>query len=107
MKAGSAQAESCCVYVKPEKFMQHMHGKIPKLFDCWADPVPHLLLLKSSMANSLPCGWDVIYAVDGFEKDCIGKSDFRDPEATNDVGPSAIVRLFESSSSIGTETALD
>ena len=45
------QAESCCVYVKPEKFMQHMHGKIPLLFDCWADPVAHLLLLKSSMAK--------------------------------------------------------
>ena len=30
--------------------MQHMHGIIPKLFDCWANPVAHLLLLKSSMA---------------------------------------------------------
>ena len=44
-----AQAESCGVYVKPEKFIQHMHDIIPKLFDCWADPVAHLLLLKSSM----------------------------------------------------------
>ena len=26
-----------------------MHGIIPKLFDCWAGPVAHLLLLKSSM----------------------------------------------------------
>ena len=26
-----------------------MHDIIPKLFDCWADPVAHLLLLKSSM----------------------------------------------------------
>ena len=43
MKAGSAQAESCCVYVKPEKIMQHMYGIIPYLFDCWADPVAHLL----------------------------------------------------------------
>ena len=48
MKAGSAQAESCCVYVKPENFMQHMHDIIPKLFDCWANPLAHLLLLKSS-----------------------------------------------------------
>ena len=45
MKAGLAQAESCCVYVKPEKFMQHMDGIIPQLFDCWAN---HLLLIKSS-----------------------------------------------------------
>ena len=49
MKAGSAQAESCCVYVKPEKLMQHMHGIISQLFDCWAYPVAHLLILKSSM----------------------------------------------------------
>ena len=49
MKAGSAQAESYCVYVKPEKFMQHMHGIIPKLFDCWADPVAHLLLLTKEL----------------------------------------------------------
>ena len=49
MKAGSAQAKSCCVYVKPQKIMQHMHDIIPKLFDRWADPVAHLLLLKSSM----------------------------------------------------------
>ena len=48
-KAGSAQAESCCVYVKPEIFLQHIHDILPKLLDCWADPVAHLLLLKSSM----------------------------------------------------------
>ena len=54
MKAGSAQAESCCVYVQPEKFMQHMHDIIPKLFDCWADPVAHLLLQKwRCTANSI------------------------------------------------------
>ena len=29
MKAVLAQAESCCVYVKPPKIMQHMHGIIP------------------------------------------------------------------------------
>ena len=28
-----------------------MHDIIPKLFDCWADPVAHLLLVKSSMVN--------------------------------------------------------
>ena len=51
MKGGSAHAESCCVYVKPEKIMQHKHGIISQLFDCWADPVAHLLLLKSSMTH--------------------------------------------------------
>ena len=54
MKAGSAQAESCCVYVKPEKLMQHMHGIISQLFDCWAYPVAHLLILKSSMVYGIP-----------------------------------------------------
>ena len=30
--------------------MQHMHGGIIQYtFDCWADPVVHLLFLKSSM----------------------------------------------------------
>ena len=53
MKAGLAQAESCCVYVKPEKFTQHMHGMIPKLFDCWAYPDAHLLLLKSSTIKAI------------------------------------------------------
>ena len=30
-----------------------MHGIIPYMFDCWANLVVHLLLLKSSMAHSL------------------------------------------------------
>ena len=33
--------------------MQQMHGIIPQLFDCWADPVAHLLLLKSSMDSTI------------------------------------------------------
>ena len=41
MEAGLAEAETCCLYVKPQK------GIIPFLFDCWADPVPHLLILKT------------------------------------------------------------
>ena len=36
--------------------MQHVHGIIPFMFDCWANPVVHLLLLKSSMA-SLSIQW--------------------------------------------------
>ena len=43
-----AQVESCCVYVKHKKIMQHMYGLVPYLFDCWADPVVNLLLLKRS-----------------------------------------------------------
>ena len=53
IKVGLAQAESCCDYVKLEKIMKHMHDIIPKLFDCWADPVAHLLLLKSSMVGGI------------------------------------------------------
>ena len=53
MKAFSAKAESCCVYVNPPKIMQHMHGIIPYMFDCWADLVVHLLLLNSSMDGFL------------------------------------------------------
>ena len=47
--AGLAQAKRCCVYVKPEKVM---HCISPELFDCCADPVVHLLLLKSSMQGA-------------------------------------------------------
>ena len=32
-----------------QKIMEHMRGNIPYLFDFWADPFVHLLLLKSSM----------------------------------------------------------
>ena len=34
---------------KPPKSMQHMDGIISYLFDYWANPVVHLLLLKASM----------------------------------------------------------
>ena len=41
-------------YVKHQKSIQHMHqGIIPYMFDCWADPVVHLLLPKSSMGMRL------------------------------------------------------
>ena len=45
------QSKSCCVCVKLKKIMQYVHGIIPQLFNCQADPVAHLLLLKSSMVN--------------------------------------------------------
>ena len=32
MKAVFAQAESCCVYIKPQNIMQHMHGISPYMF---------------------------------------------------------------------------
>ena len=32
--------------------MQHMRGIIPLLFNCWADPVAHLLLLKHYMVEA-------------------------------------------------------
>ena len=34
--------------------MQNMHGNFPYVLYNWADPVDHLLLLKSSMTNQLP-----------------------------------------------------
>ena len=33
-----------------------MHGNIPYLFDCWADLVVHLLLLKSSSMGGITVG---------------------------------------------------
>ena len=38
---------------EPQKIMQPIHGIIPYMFDCWADPVFHLLLLKSSMPHPI------------------------------------------------------
>ena len=31
--------------------INNMHGIISQLFDCWAYPVAHLLIIKSSMAK--------------------------------------------------------
>ena len=45
----SVQVESCSVYVKTQKVMQHMHGIIAYMLDCWADPVVHLLLLPNEL----------------------------------------------------------
>ena len=54
MKAVWAQVVSWCVYDKPKNYVAH-DGFIPYIFDCWADPVVHLLLLKSSMVKLI--GW--------------------------------------------------
>ena len=51
MKAVLAQMVSCCVHDKLNIIMQHMHGIIPHMFDCWTEPVVHLLLQKSSMLH--------------------------------------------------------
>ena len=53
MKAILAQMVSCCVYDKPHKSYQHMHGNILYMFYFWADPVVRLLLLKSYMIRQL------------------------------------------------------
>ena len=60
MKVVSAQVVNCCVYDKTLKVVQHMHGNIQHIFDCWADPVVHLLALKSSMAGMNRPGYGVL-----------------------------------------------
>ena len=57
MKAVSAELVSCCVYDKTKKVMEHMYGIIPIMFDYWADPVVHLLLVKSSMVEEKWSFW--------------------------------------------------
>ena len=57
MKAILAQMVSCCVYDKPHKSYQHMHGNILYMFYFWADPVVRLLLLKSYMIRQLAIDW--------------------------------------------------
>ena len=53
MKAVSAVVESCCVYDKAQKVVQQMHGIIPYLLDCWADPVVHLPSTIDHLITSL------------------------------------------------------
>ena len=36
--------QKAVVFMLSQKNLNHMHGIIPLLFDCWADPVVHLLL---------------------------------------------------------------
>ena len=50
MKAVSSQAESCCIDVKLNEFVQHMYGI---MLDCWDDPAVHLLsiLVSSGVAK--------------------------------------------------------
>ena len=57
--------------------------------------------------NFSPCRRNVIDAVDGLEKDGVGESDFRNPEAANNMSPTAVVCLLESPATVRTEAALD
>ena len=50
MKAVSVKQEAVVLMTKP-KFIQHRYGIIPYMFDCGADPIVHLLLLRRSMAE--------------------------------------------------------
>ena len=43
--------------------MQFMNDKIPYMFDCWAYPVFHLLLLKSSIVQQLLLAGDGPWAL--------------------------------------------
>ena len=45
-----------CLCKKNQKNMQPMHDIIPCMFDCFADPVVHLLLLKSSITGQVRKG---------------------------------------------------
>ena len=46
----SQSGKLLCLCQTP-KNMHHMNATIPYMFDCWADPVVYLLLLKSSMTR--------------------------------------------------------
>ena len=52
MQAAFAHVVSCWVFEKTVK-MFSKHGNIPYMFDCWHDPIVHLLLLKSSMPQGI------------------------------------------------------
>ena len=58
-----------CLRTTQEVMQQHMHGIMPYIFDCWADLVVHLLLLKISMAklfdqSTCTCFCQVLWALD-------------------------------------------
>ena len=48
MKAFIGSNGKLFFYDKLQKIRKHMLDNIPYMFDYWADPVVHLLLLKSS-----------------------------------------------------------
>ena len=66
----------------------------------------HTALLADPATKFPPGRWNIINAVNRFQKDRIGKSDFGYPKATDHVGPSAVVGLFKGSSAVWTEAAL-
>ena len=51
MKAVSSKQKAVVFVLTPKKIMQCTHGIIPQLFDCWADPVAHFLLLKNPLGE--------------------------------------------------------
>ena len=46
-----AKLKTVLFMLNPKKLYDTWHGTIPKMFDCWIDPVVHLLLLKSFMTQ--------------------------------------------------------
>ena len=48
-----------------------MHGNIPYLFDFWADPIVHLLLLKSSMVKPIQFSCNSVTMLIDFILNCI------------------------------------
>lgn len=63
--------------------------------------------LLADVAGEFPAsGRDVLNAINRLQKDRVGKADLWDPEGTHYVCPACIVRLFESSSLVGTESTV-
>ena len=65
------------------------------------DTGPDSALLANPAAQLPTCRRNVINAVDRLEKDRVSKSNLGNPKATNDMSPTSIVRLLESSAAIG------
>lgn len=65
-------------------------------------------LLLANVAGEFPPGWrDGLDRVDRFQEHRVGKSHFGNPQRTDDVCPSASVRLLEGTALVRTQNALD
>jgi hypothetical protein len=62
--------------------------------------------LLANVAGELPPGrWNGLYRVNRLQEDSVGKSDFRYPQGTYNVCPSASVGLLKGAALIGTQDA--
>lgn len=66
------------------------------------------VFLLAQVASQFPsCRGNVIDAFYWFQKHCVGKADFRDPDGTYHMCPAAIARLLEGATTVRTQNTVN